>query len=298
MEKLDWTDIAHFLAVCRTGSLLAAARQLGVAHTTVGRRVAALEKALGSRLFERARDGYSPTARGIEIRALAEDMSANADALVRRVAGRDLALSGIVRLTTTGSLAAHFVVPSLGRLLARHPGLSVEVVADNSIRNLARREADIAMRLVRPKGGALIGRKIGQVGYGLYASRDFCKRYKVASGGFDPARMPFIGFDEDSSHLQLTHWLRNAAGGASPCVASNSIEAQTAAVAAGLGAGLLPAFVADRNRDFVRLLRAEAGVTFDLWLVYHRDMRNLPRLRAVADHLIEAAHRSRKALAG
>jgi DNA-binding transcriptional LysR family regulator len=300
MDRIEWSDVAHFLAVCRAGSLSAAARRLGVEHTTVGRRVAALEKALGARLFDRSRDGYVPTARGAEIRALAEDMENAADALARRAAGGDASLGGTLRVTTTETLASHFLIPALPRLAAAHPGLRVEIVADNSTLSLARREADVALRLSRPAGGALVGRSIGRVGYGVYASREFVRRHKAQPGAFEPDLYPVVGFDETLADLPLARWLAAACApvGAVPAVTANTLAGIFASILAGLGAGVVPCHRAEDEKRLVRLLAPSRVLSAELWVVYHRDVRELARLRAFVDFVADEAKRARARLAG
>jgi DNA-binding transcriptional LysR family regulator len=300
MDRIDWNDIAYFLSVCRTGSLSAAARSLGVEHTTVGRRIAALEKSLGSRLFDRSRDGYVATARGAEIRALAEDMESAADALVRRGVGGDTRVAGTLRITSTETLCAEFLVPVLPRLMARHPELRIEIVADNTRLSLARREADMALRMARPEGGALVARSIASVGYGVYASKAFCRKYDLAPGRFEPDVHPVVGFDDTGADFPATKWLASAcaAVGARPALVSNSLFSQYAAVVGGIGAGVLPCYQAERDPRLVCLLVPARVVVRDLWLVYHRDVRELVRLRAVADFIVEEAKRRRAELEG
>ncbi len=300
MTRIDWNDIAFFLAVCRAGSLSAASRTLGVEHTTVGRRIAALEKALGSRLFDRSRDGYVPTARGAEIRAMAEDMEIAADALARRAEGGDARVGGTLRVTATETLSSHFLIPRLPQLMARHPDLRIEVVADNSTLSLARREADVALRLVRPTGGSLVARSVGEIGYGVYAERAFCRKYSARPGTFEPDLYPVVGFDESYADMRLARWLAAACTpvGARPVLVSNSLASQYAAVAAGIGAGVLPSYMAELDRRLVCLLPPSRVQRTDLWLVYHRDVRELARLRAFVDFVAEEARKARVLLAG
>lgn len=300
MDRIDWNDIAYFLAVCRAGSLSAASRVLGVEHTTVGRRISALEKALGSRLFDRSRDGYVATTRGAEIRALAEDMETAADSLVRRGVGGDTRVAGTLRITATETMCAEFLAPSLPRLMARHPELRIEAVADNSNLSLARREADIALRMSRPEGGALVARAIATVGYGVYAAKTFCKKYDLVPGRFEPDLHPVVGFDDTGADFPASKWLvaACAAVGTQPAFVSNSLFSQYAAVASGIGAGVLPCYMGESDSRLVCLLGPSRVVSRNLWIVYHRDVRELVRLRVVADFIIEEARRRRNGLAG
>jgi DNA-binding transcriptional LysR family regulator len=271
---------------------------LGVEHTTVGRRIAALERSLGTRLFEKSRDGYSPTARGADIRALAEDMERTADTLVRRGIGGNAEIAGNIRVTSTETLCSEFLVPALPRLMARYPELRVEVIANNSNLSLARREADIALRMARPEGGALVARSIASIGYAVYASKSFCRKFGLAPGRFEPDMHPVVGFDESGNEFQASRWLADAcaAVGVRPNLVSNSLHSQYAAVVGGIGAGVLPTYMAERDRRLVRLLGPSRVLSRDLWLVYHRDVRELARLRAVASFLVEEAKQQRRIL--
>ncbi|MBI1244285.1 MAG: LysR family transcriptional regulator [Alphaproteobacteria bacterium] len=300
MDRIDWNDISYFLAVCRAGSLSAASRQLGVEHTTVGRRINVLERSLGSRLFDRSRDGYVATSRGAEIRALAEDMEVAADALIRRGGGGDAQIAGTLRITSTETLCSEFLVPTLPRLMSRYPGLRVEVVADNSNLSLARREADMALRMARPEGGSLVTRVVASVGYGVYASKAFCRKFGLEPGNFEPDMHPVVGFDDTGAEFGATRWLSAAcaAVGARPVFVSNSLVSQYAAVVGGIGAGVLPSYMAERDKRLVRLLGPRQVISRDLWLVYHRDVRELARLRTVADFVVNEAKNQRALLEG
>lgn len=300
MSEINWNDVSYFLAVCRAGSLSGAARHLKVEHTTVGRRISALERALGSRLFDRSRDGYTPTARGAEIRSLAEDMEAAADTLARRGAGGDARVAGTLRITSTETLCAEFLVPALPRLMSRYPDLRIEVASDNTRLSLARREADMALRLARPDAGALVARSIATIGYGVYASRSFCRKHSLSPGVFQPDMHPVVGFDDTGADFPAARWLTAActAVGVQPALVSNSLFSQYAAVVGGIGAGVLPCYKAESDSRLVRLLAPSRVISRSLWLVYHRDVRDLVRLRAVAEFLIDEGRRRRVELEG
>lgn len=267
--SLQWDDVRVFLELARTGSLSAAARGLRISHATVGRRVAALEADLGRTLVERRADGYALTADGEAVFVLADGMDERALAILRR-GGREQGLTGTVRLTTTQALADRFLVPRLGPFHARHPGIDLEVTVDNRALSLARREADLAIRMARPEHGDLIARRLSTVAYGLFA----------APGAPDA----LIGYDEALADLPEAVWLARHAGGRRVAFRSNSVQAQLAAAKAGFGAALLPLWLAGEE-PALRAVPMEAPLARELWLVLHRDMKEVPRVRAVIDHL-------------
>ncbi len=183
----DWTLMRSFLAVLERGSLLAAARHLGSSQPTVGRHVAELERQLGMVLFERTGRGLVPTQVALSIADHARAMADNADAISRVLTGQSKQLAGAVRITAVQTVAGHLLPPILARLRAQEPGIAIEVVASNAISNLLRREADIAIRMVRPDQGSLITRHIADSTVGAYAHGDYLRRRGVP---LTPADLP------------------------------------------------------------------------------------------------------------
>lgn len=275
---LNWDDLRIFLELARTGSLSAAARALRISHATVGRRVLALETSLGHALVERRADGYALTADGEAVRALAETMDDRALAILRQGGqgggqggGRGGGLTGTVRLTLTQALADRFLVPRLGPLRARHPGLDLEVAADNRAVSLARREADLAVRMARPQRGELIARRLATLAFGLYA--------------VPGAPEALIAYDETLAELPEAIWLARHRGGRRVAFRSNSVQAQLAAAKAGFGTALLPCWLAALEPELVRLPMPAPAPAREAWLVLHRDLKDTPRIRAVAEHI-------------
>lgn len=286
-DPLDWDDLRVFLELVRTGSLSAAARSLRLSHATVGRRLAALEAALGRTLMERRPDGYIPTDEGEAIRALAEAMDDSALAIQRREGEGPkghAGLTGTVRLTMTQALADRFLIPRLGNLRTAHPALDLEVVADNRALSLARREADLAIRLARPQRGDLIGRRLATLGYGLYAAPD--------------APDTLIGYDETLADLPEALWLARHGGGRRVAFRSNSAQGQLAAAVAGFGTALLPCLLADGEAGLVRHALCGPLLSRELWLLVHRDRKDVPRVRAVIDHVVAVFEQEKERLEG
>ncbi|TWA83139.1 molybdate transport repressor ModE-like protein [Azospirillum brasilense] len=273
--SLNWDDLRIFLELARTGSLSAAARALRISHATVGRRVAALEEGLGRRLVERRADGYGLTTDGEAVFALADGMDERALAILRQASsqgGHEAGLTGTVRLTTTPALADRFLMPRLGPFRARHPEIDLEVMVDNRSLSLARREADIAIRLARPQHGDLIARRLATMGYGLF----------TAAGAPDAV----IGYDEALADLPEAVWLARHMVGRRVAFRSNSLQTQLAAAKAGFGVALLPFWLAAGEPDLMPVPGEAPPLEREVWLVLHPDLRDVPRVRAVIEHLV------------
>ncbi|MBV9429302.1 MAG: LysR family transcriptional regulator [Bradyrhizobiaceae bacterium] len=270
---MDWSDLRYVLTIARAGTLTPAARRLGVNQTTVARRLAAAEKALGTRLFER-RDGVLfPTKAGEAAIARAAQVEETVLALERGIGGADAAVAGTVRLTAVPILANRLLIPAVPRLFARHPRLHLELIAEPRNLSLTRREADVALRLARPESGAALVRRIGRLDYAVYGPR---------RGAGDLA---WVTYEEGSAHLPQARFIA-AQGEATAPLAVNDAEALVEAVRAGFGKSLVPCFVGDRAPGLRRLGR---GVAFsrDIWLMVHRDLRAQARIAAVIDWLLE-----------
>lgn len=277
--RLDWGHLRFFLEMARNGSLSQAARRLGVDRTTVARRVAALEEELGLALFERGPQGWTPTPAGRELSAMTTRVEQDVLALARHADARDRAVAGTVRLTTASHLAAHLVAPALPRLRERHPGLVLEVAADQRTFDLSRREADLALRMGRPRDAGLVTRKLSDVAYGLYAAPALVGR---SGRGVDFAADPFVGFDDSLAGVPQERWLEKLAPGRRVVFRSNSTAALLAAARHGLGVAVLPRFLADREAGLARLEGPEP-VRHELWLLVHADLRRSARLQAVIE---------------
>jgi len=284
-NSLDWNDLRYLLELSRQGSLSGAARALGVNHATVGRRLDALEQQLGAALTERAGRQWRLTALGQEALAAASRIEEPALQIERLAAGRNASYGGHLRLTGTEGAAMLLLVPALLELRRRHPGLTVTLLTDHKPLSLARREADLALRWARPRGGELYARKLGEVPFRLYA-RD----------GFQASTQPLptLGYDESLDELPEQRWLLKQPERFRFVFRCNSMPVLLSALRAGLGAGLLPEFAARQWPDLVPLEKAPA-LSRELWLVRHKDTRQAPRLRAAADAIAEAVTRQLRA---
>ena len=289
-HDLDWEDLRYFVALTRHGSLSAAARDLRVTHATVARRVTSLEALLGRPLFERRADGYSLTADGTALLHEANAMEEAALAVLRRI-DTSKELNGLVRLTAARVLADSFLIDRLGELHERHPGLDIELIGDARVVSLARREADIALRLGASKDSDLIARRVASVAFGLYASPAY--RDKLAAG--QPAA--FIGYDRDSDFIFEASWLTRQFPTGRFAFRTNSQMSQAAAARASYGLALLPRYLAANDSGLVQVPHVEALPSRDVWLLIRRDLTKVPPIRAVADYLVELFQRERRLLA-
>jgi DNA-binding transcriptional LysR family regulator len=286
--QVNWDDTRMFLAVCRKTTLRGAARMLGVDQATVGRRVAALERALGTTLFLRTSDGYVLTVAGEAALKAAEKMERSALDLQRQIQGLDDRLTGEVRITSTDSLAVDFLIPAIASLQRQHPDVKVRLDASIQMLSLSRREADIAIRNVKPENPDLIARCIARWPVGLFASAGYAQSRGEPVPGTD-----FAGHDL----IMFQPYLES---GREPTIVSEPISQgrlvatvttglmMRRAIAAGIGIGEIPVCLGERD-GLTRLWpRRDRNGTYDVWLVTHEDLRHTARVRAVIDKIIEA----------
>ena len=294
----DWNDLRYFLAIAREGTLASAARGLEVDASTVGRRLAALEEELGSKLFDRTPAGLVLTEAGRGIRSAVEEMEASALAVERRTSGEDARLEGVVRITLTEAFAVDIVLPRFAPFRERHPGIEVQFLTDYGALDLARREADIAIRLTRPQDGTLVARKVGEIAIAPYAS----EAYLEQRGPPDPARgfvgHDVIGYADAAAKWPEARWLAEAAPGAGVAVRCNSLLSVVTAAVAGMGVGVMPCLCGDREPGLRRVAPLVASLRRDIWLVVHADLQHNARVRATLHFLTELIQRERPLLSG
>ncbi|MPZ09779.1 MAG: LysR family transcriptional regulator [Kiloniellaceae bacterium] len=271
---LQWSDLRVVLALGRAPSFSAAARNLGLDQTTVGRRLAALEAALQGRLFLRERGRLLPTALGEAAIARAEEVEAAVLALETAAGESGAAVAGRVRITAVPILVNQLIVPRLPGLLQRFPGLAIDANADSRNLSLSRRETDIALRFARPEGGSELCRRIGSLAFSVYAAK-----------GAEAADRPWVTYEERFLHYPQARWVAaNVAPDDLARLRINDAEGLAQAVRSGLGRGVLPDFMAAQDAALVRM-SAEPVLHRDLWLLVHPDLRQLPRVAAVLDWL-------------
>lgn len=286
----QWDDVRFYLALARHRSLSGAARALHVDHATVGRRLAAFEQQLGSKLFDHTPEGFAFTAAGQTILGQCEAMENAASAVDRLVAGQDARLSGQVRVATTEGLAHVVVVPALAALTGRHPELRVGVVTDPRPLDIARRQADIAVRLSRPADANLVCRKLGEFGFAHYASRGYLASHGAPRGDDELARHSAVNY------VGAPAWLSEAIGDARVALFSNSPFVQMRAIAAGVGFGIMPCCLGDNHAELQRLWPDRPPQLRPVWMIIHRDLRRVARVRLAANAIAEAFERDRHLL--
>ncbi|MHC0052265.1 LysR family transcriptional regulator [Actibacterium sp. D379-3] len=286
---MNWDDARVFLAVARAGSLRGAASALDLGLATVARRVERLEAALGVPLFLRNQSGYRLSDEGASLVSRAEALEAAAHAFDAGASARSQ-IAGQVRLATAETLAAELILPALPRLLGRHPRLSLALSTDIASVDLNRHEADLALRMQVPLQGHVTRQRLTRLGYGLYGKAEMVAAH---DGG---AQVPLIGWDASHANLPAARWVTARLAGRSPVLTTTTLSAQATAAQTGLGLAVLPDFLGRR----LGLTRAgdETGLTQDMWLVIHRDLATVPRVRAVADFLHDLIAEHRALLAG
>jgi DNA-binding transcriptional LysR family regulator len=290
--RLDWEDVRYFVALARNGTLSSTARSLGVNHATVARRTASLETLIGRALFDRRAQGYLLTAEGKAVLEEASAMDEAALSILRHLDART-ELSGLVRLAAGRVLAERFLIGRLRAFHERFPAIDLEVIGGSRVVSLAKREADVALRYGSPKDSELVARRVATITFGLYASPTY--RDKLNSGQA-PA---FIGFDQESDFIAEAKWLARRFGDRRFSFRTNSQTTQAAAARAGYGVALLPRYiVAMHEPDLVEVSLGERLPERDVWLLVRRDLKDVPRVRAVTDYLVEVFQRDRRLLAG
>ncbi len=294
-RTLVWDDTRAFLAVARTGTLSAAANSLGVGIATLSRRIDRLEAALRVPLFIRQQSGYALTQDGTELIEHAEQMEAAALAFSSGAATR-AEISGKVRLATAENLATGLILPALQEFRARYPNLIVELVTDINTVNLNRRDADLALRMVKPERGNVSMRRLGTLGYGLYCSQTYASARVPGPEGAPFDNDAFIGWSDAHTHLPAAQWIERMLGGRQPALLTTSLATQVEAAKGGVGVALLPHFLA-RDAGLV-CLDSDLGVDQTIYLVIQSDLAQSRRTRAVADFLKELVLANRDRLSG
>ncbi|HWL84983.1 MAG TPA: LysR family transcriptional regulator [Polyangiaceae bacterium] len=288
-DDLHWDDVRLFLALCRARTVGNAAEVLGVDSSTVSRRLAALEEALSASLFDRGRDGIAPTEAAEDLLPVAEEIEEVMTRFATAAQGLEREAAGLVRITCPPDVADVLIAPLLSELLARHPALRVALDPGEAVLDLTRREADLALRTVRPVRGDLVVTRLVTAPWVLVATPKIAQALGTLRAWGDA---PWIGWGERLSSLGAARWLAKYAKGVEPLVRSDSLLVQVAVVAAGVGVGLVPepsvehyGLVPVKLAPALREEAAEWPVD-ELFLVTHRALRDVPRVRVVWDLLL------------
>lgn len=287
--NFDWRLVRSFLAALDHGSLLGAARLLRASQPTVGRHIAELESQLGVLLFERTGRGLVPTATALKLADAARGMEAGALQLAQTLSGAQTQTSGTVRITASVPVAVQLMPPLLAAMRQTLPDIQIELVSSNQVSNLLRREADIAVRMVRPDQTSLVAKRIGQVGLGAYAHRSYLARRGTPRQPTDLLQHELIGSDADPAILQGFQAMGYPVTRESFALRSDDFIVQWQAVRAGLGVGFCADYMARTDPDVLRVLPGLLKIPpLPVWLTVHREIRTNRRIRAVYDFLAEA----------
>lgn len=288
--SLDWNDVRMFLALCRSRTVGSAAATLRIDASTVSRRLVALEEAMDASLFDRGRDGVSPTKAAEDLLPVAEEIERAMLRFTTAAESLEREVSGLVRITCPADVAEVVVVPCLRELFTRHPALSLELTPGESLLDLTRREADIALRTVRPTRGDLLVTKLASIRWVAAASPELSRELGTVRAW---PGAPWITWGERLSQIPAARWLQTHAKGASPILRSDSLRVQLAALASGVGVALVPEPSLDHYGLVPVKLSASLRESADAWpadelyLVTHRALRDVPRVRVVWDLLLQ-----------
>jgi len=288
---VSWELYRSFLEVLKEGSLSGAARALDMAQPTIGRHIASLEKSLGLALFTRSQTGLMPTEAAQSLRGFAESMQSTAASLERAAASQGAGVRGTIRVTASDVIGVEVLPPIVAALRDQYPELTVELVLTNRVQDLLRREADIAVRMVRPRQESLVARRIGQIRLGLHAHRRYLARHGTPGSIADLATHSLIGFDQPTAFIRnagkaLAGWRREAFG-----MRTDSDLAQLALIRSGAGIGVCQAAIARRDDALVRILPKQFSLPLETWITMHEDLRDSPRCRVTFDALVEGLQR-------
>jgi DNA-binding transcriptional LysR family regulator len=281
-RNLEWSDVRIFLSIARSGTLGAAAKQVGQTQPTMGRRLRSLEETVGHVLFRRTRDGFVLTDEGAAVLAYAERMEEEALGFSRALAGKDAHLTGLLRVSSSDWFGVQVLTPVFARFLAKHRDVSLELVTDSRRYNLARREADLVFRITPFDEPDVIQRKLMHVDYALYGRIDL-----VAPLAGDGEGHALISMDSAFGALPDVEWVKRMLPKARIAFGSNNRGAQARMCAEGGGFAVLPCPLGDTTPGLQRIDLGEAPPGRDVWLGYHRDLRRVARLRALLEATIE-----------
>jgi len=293
-QPLEWNDLHFVLAVCRAGTLSGAARKLGVNHYTVFRRIGAIEEKLGVRLFERLASGYVMTEAGEAMLESGERIENEVFGLSRKLVGRDLHLSGVLRVAVPDALLMKVLMYHLAEFSRLYPAIQLELEISNNYLNLTRREADIAVRATRSPPDTAVGRRLCAMMTTIYGSGEYLARQIDGAVESHSWLIP----DENLAHLPVTKWLGRKYPKATAKLRCNTLLGLYEAVVQGFGVAALPCFLADPNTRLNRILPPPDELASELWLLTHPDLRRTARVKALMDFLTEVLQKDKDLIEG
>lgn len=296
-KKLAWDDFRLVKAIADVRSLPAAAALLGINHSTVFRRLGQIEEALGSKLFERHRSGYTLTPAGDEMVSLAQRVDDDITTFTRKIAGREIAPAGELRVTTNDSLLVHLLTPLFMKFREACRDVRLDVVLANQELNLSRRDADVAIRATDNPPENLVGRRAASIAWALYGrAADFPWGYSDSIEGL--FERDWVALGENLASLKAVKFVQDRVPTQRIGYRVNTVLGLAEAVEQGLGIGHLPCFIGDARRGLVRLSAPNPDFSADLWLLTHPDLRHSPRVRVFLDFLAAEIAKQRKFIEG
>lgn len=291
-----WEDIRLVKAVADAGGLHGAAEVLGLNHSTVFRRLQQIEQAIGTALFERHRGGYQPTAAGEEMAALGARMELDVADFARKLAQREPAPQGELRVTTNDTLLVHLLTPAFARFQKTYPEIRLDIVLGNQALNLSKRDADVAIRATDDPPDTLVGRKLAKVRWAIYGARGVFSKPTSNKEMLFAER--WVSLADNLAHLQAAKYVRQHVAPERIVYKVNTVLGLAEAVEQGIGIGPLPCFIADARPGLVRLSGAEEPFSAGLWLLTHPDLRHAPRVRAFMDFIAKEISREKERIEG
>jgi DNA-binding transcriptional LysR family regulator len=281
-RQISWDEFRLVKAIADAQGLNGAAEKLALNHSTVFRRLNALEEDLGARLFERGRVAYVLTPAGEEMVALAARMAGEINDFERRVSGRDLKPTGDISLTMTDTMLTYLMAAPLALFRQQYPEIRLDINVDNRALNLAQRDADVALRATNTPPETLVGRRLAHVAWAIYGHKSLPP--DVARDPFDPS-ITWVGFGEPLHNNPAARWMKGRLRDEQIGVKVNSMQAVSEALAVGLGIGLLPCFVGEARPDLVRIGQPVSDAASTLWLLTHPDLKGAARIRVFLDFI-------------
>lgn len=292
MRRIDWDDLRVFGSIVRGGSVRAAAKNLGIHHSTVARRLENLEERLGVHLFTRTPLGLRLTEEGHAVLGRTERVESEIDSLERRLHGQDQRLEGLIRITLPDAMAVGFLMDELARFSSSYPGIDLELLATYEALDLGRREADMAIRVTASPPDFLVGRNLGPFALALYASPAYLEKHDPVG---NPEGCSWIGVGDGP----VAEDLRQSSFASMPSrMRSQNVLLRIAAVRAGVGVSMLPCVLCDDDRSLVRVPGVDTVIGDPIWALTHPDLRGAARIRALMSFLAESFERHRGALMG
>jgi DNA-binding transcriptional LysR family regulator len=284
---LNWDDLRYFLALARAGTVSAAGRELSVKHTTVARRIKALEQGLGSRLFDHLTDGYALTPVGENLYQHALNMEEQAQAVDRKISGLDIQMEGSLKLTASYDVLTRLVIPQLGLFKKTYPGIDLQLLASTSLTDLAARQADIALRLTPKPPDYLIGRKVLSLRHGIYGSQKYLKSNRNTE--------QLVLWNDES---ELPEWAQQHYTEANVAIRTDDVTTMLSCVRSHMGIARMPCYIGETIKDIYRLDLPLTPSTWGLWVLNHVDLRATARVRACREFLIEILEHQRSLIEG